>query len=160
MRKTLLMLLLITGYLASSSVLALGPKGSERVMNNGSRFCRWVLKLLGIEVRVQGQIQNGIIVANHLSYVDILAILAVRPTRFVSFAEMAKLPGVGWITQMSQTLFVNRSNPSLIKKDIANLRLKGVEYGPRPNELRKLIVWLAQETPMAIGRSRLVPSTT
>jgi 1-acyl-sn-glycerol-3-phosphate acyltransferase len=115
------MILLITGYLASSSVLALGPKGSERVMKNGSRFCRWVLKLLGIEVQVQGQIQNGIIVANHLSYVDILAILAVRPTRFVSFAEMAKLPGVGWITQMSQTLFVNRSNPSLIKKDIASL---------------------------------------
>lgn len=121
MRKTVFMLLFIIGYLVSSSVLALGPNGSDRVMKNGSRFCQWVLKLLGIQVSVHGQIQNGIIVANHLSYVDILAILAVRPTRFVSFAEMARLPGVGWITKMSQTLFVNRSNPSLIRKDIANL---------------------------------------
>lgn len=119
MRKTLIMLMLIIGYLASSSLLAIGPNGSMRVMKNGSRFCRWVLKLLGIDIRVHGQIQDGIIVANHLSYVDILAILAVRPTRFISFIEMAALPGVGWITTMSQTLFVNRSNPSLIKKDIA-----------------------------------------
>ena len=121
------MLLLITSYLLSSSVLAIGPNGSKRVMKNGSRFCKWALKLLGIEVSVQGNIQNGIIVANHLSYVDILAILSVRPTRFVSFIEMAGLPGVGWITKMSQTLFVNRSSPSLVKKDIANFE----------NELRK-----------------------
>lgn len=111
--------MLIIGYLASSGLLAIGPNGSMRVMKNGSRYCRWVLKLLGIQIRVQGQIQNGLIVANHLSYVDILAILSVRPTRFISFIEMATLPGIGWITTMSQTLFVNRSNPSLIKKDIA-----------------------------------------
>lgn len=120
MRKTLGMLILIFGYLASSSLLAIGPNGSQRVMKNGHRFCQWVLKLLGIQVSLQGQIQNGIIVSNHLSYVDILAILSVRPTRFVSFTEMAQLPGVGWITKMSQTLFVNRSSPSLVKKDIAN----------------------------------------
>lgn len=120
MRKTICMLILIVGYLASSSLLAIGPNGSMRVMKNGSRYCRWVLKLLGIEIRVQGQIQNGIIVANHLSYVDILAILSVRPTRFISFIEMAALPGVGWITTISQTLFVNRSNPRLVKRDIAN----------------------------------------
>lgn len=119
MHKTFTMLIFIIGYLVSSSVLSIGPNGSMRVMKNGSRYCRWVLKLLGIKVRVQGQINEGIIVANHLSYVDILAILSVRPTRFISFIEMAALPGVGWITTISQTLFINRSNPSLIKKDIA-----------------------------------------
>lgn len=112
--------MLIIGYLLSSSLLAIGPNGSMRVMKNGSRFCRWVLKLLRIQVRVHGKIHDGIVVANHLSYVDILSILSVRPTRFISFMEMASLPFVGWITTMSQTLFVNRSNPSLIKKDIAN----------------------------------------
>ena len=110
----------IIGYLVTSSLLAIGPNGSMRVMKNGSRYCRWVLKLLGIQVRVKGQIHNGIIVANHLSYIDILALLSVRPTRFISFIEMAALPGVGWITTISQTLFVNRSNPRLVKKDIAN----------------------------------------
>ena len=119
MRKVFFMLFYIIGYLFSSSLLAIAPNGSVRVMKNGQRFCLWVLKLLNIQVKVSGTIHDGIIVANHLSYVDILALLSVRPTRFISFTEMATLPGVGWITSISQTLFVNRSNPSLIKKDIA-----------------------------------------
>ena len=119
MRKHVFMILFIIGYLVSSSLLALTPNGTSRVMKNGQRFCIWVLKLLNINVKVNGTIQDGIIVANHQSYVDILAILSVRPTRFISFTEMASLPGVGWITSISQTLFVNRSNPSQIKKDVA-----------------------------------------
>ncbi len=119
MHKFFLMFVLIISYLVSSSLLAIGPGGTARAMKNGSRFCKCVLKLLGIHVSIHGKVQNGIIVANHLSYIDILAILSVRPTRFVSFVEMATLPGIGWITTISQTLFVNRSKPHLIKKDIA-----------------------------------------
>lgn len=130
-RKTVFMLLFIIGYLLSSSLLLIGPNGQQRVMKNGQRFCRWVLKLLNVKVQTKGQIHKGIIVANHLSYVDILAILSVRPTRFISFIEMAALPGVGWITSISQTLFVNRSNPSLVKKDIQKFEselLKGMPF--------------------------------
>jgi 1-acyl-sn-glycerol-3-phosphate acyltransferase len=118
MLKPFLMLIFIIGYLFSTSILAIGQGGTGRAMNNGSLFCKWVLKLLGIRVNIHGKAQNGIIVANHLSYVDILAILSVHPTRFVSFIEMAQLPGIGWITAISQTLFVNRSNPKLIKNDV------------------------------------------
>ena len=119
MRNIIAMAFIITGYLVSSSFLAIGPGGSKRVMKNGSRFCRLILKLLNIRVQLHGSIADGIVVSNHLSYVDILVILSVRPTRFISFLELAAMPGVGWLTTMSQTLLVNRSNPALIKKDIS-----------------------------------------
>jgi 1-acyl-sn-glycerol-3-phosphate acyltransferase len=112
------MLLLIIGYLSSTMVLSIGNGGTERAMQNSSRFCRWALKLLGVTVTVRGEPRNSVIVANHLSYIDILTILSIQPCRFVTFAEMGKMPGVGMITKVSQSLFINRSRPSLVRKDI------------------------------------------
>lgn len=120
MLKICLMLLLIVTYLVSTSILIIGPGGTKRVMRNGSRFSNWTLKLLGVRLKVSGQISSGILVSNHLSYLDIFILLALRPTRFISFTEIAKTPGFGLVIYASQTLFVNRSKPSQVKLDIAN----------------------------------------
>ena len=114
----LCMLTLIFAYLLSTPLLAIGPGGAERVMRNGQRFCAWILALLGVQVKVRGNPAGGIVVSNHLSYVDILTILSLRPSRFITFTELAKTPGVGLIVKLSQTLFIHRSKPSLVKKDI------------------------------------------
>ncbi|MES3038432.1 MAG: lysophospholipid acyltransferase family protein [Bdellovibrionota bacterium] len=71
------------------------------------------------------------LVANHQSYIDILSILSLFPCRFVTFTEMAHTIGVGLITKLSQTLFVHRSRPSLVRKDIAHLEselVKGIPF--------------------------------
>jgi 1-acyl-sn-glycerol-3-phosphate acyltransferase len=49
-----------------------------------------------------------LLVANHVSWLDILAIDATLPSRFVSKAEVRRWPVIGWLAAMAGTLFLER----------------------------------------------------
>lgn len=71
-----------------------------------SRAC---LFLCGVRLSVSGApVSAGALVANHSSWIDILALRAVRLVYFVSKAEVANWPGVGFITRITGTVFIER----------------------------------------------------
>ena len=45
---------------------------------------------------------------NHQTYLDITLLASLRPCVFVSKAEIAHWPVVGWMTKMAGTVFVER----------------------------------------------------
>jgi 1-acyl-sn-glycerol-3-phosphate acyltransferase len=49
-----------------------------------------------------------LLVANHISWLDILAINAVHPARFVSKADVRAWPLLGWLVACGGTLFIER----------------------------------------------------
>jgi lyso-ornithine lipid O-acyltransferase len=60
-------------------------------------------------VSLQGHVPSrGLIVCNHLSYLDILVLSAALPCVFVSKAEVAALPIVGRFAEQAGTIFVQR----------------------------------------------------
>jgi 1-acyl-sn-glycerol-3-phosphate acyltransferase len=70
--------------------------------------CR-ILKALGIRTTVHGQPPaQGLVVVNHLSYLDIAIISSVMPCFFVSKAEIASWPYFGRAAQTGGTIFINR----------------------------------------------------
>lgn len=77
---------------------------------------KWSARLLsgiGVDITVDGQLpQRGLIVSNHLSYLDILVFSAVARTAFVSKSEVRSWPGVGWIASLGGTIFIDRSRKS------------------------------------------------
>ena len=67
------------------------------------------LWLLGLRHRVIGTpVASGALVANHCSWIDILTLRAVRLMYFVSKAEVRTWPGVGFITVVTGTIFIER----------------------------------------------------
>ncbi len=72
--------------------------------------CRWGLRLLGIGYRVKGQIMHeaGAVVANHTSWLDIFSLNAAQRIYFVSKAEVASWPGIGWLARATGTVFIKR----------------------------------------------------
>lgn len=48
------------------------------------------------------------IAANHVSWLDIFAVMAVWPTRFVAKSEIRDWPVAGWIAERAGTLFIRR----------------------------------------------------
>ena len=71
--------------------------------------CGQALRRLDIHWSSQGlQPTNGLIVANHLSYLDILMFSATMPCVFVSKLEVVHWPIFGRMAQMSGTIFINR----------------------------------------------------
>ena len=57
------------------------------------------------------------IAANHISWLDIFAVSAAWPTRFVAKDEIRDWPVAGWIAERAGTLFLRRES----KRDIARM---------------------------------------
>jgi len=75
-----------------------------------ARLC----EILGVRVFLHGAPPSFdkrplMVVANHVSWVDIFAINAVMPVRFVGKAEIRKWPLVGWLCARAGTLFIQRA---------------------------------------------------
>lgn len=72
--------------------------------------CAKALRMLGIGLRSEGAALPGpvLLVANHISWVDILALNAVQPARFVSRADVQSWPVLGWVIACGGTLFIER----------------------------------------------------
>lgn len=86
-----------------------------------ARMQQWsahLLRCLGIGLEVVGQPRPGakLIVANHVSWLDIMAINAVAPSRFVSKAEVGRWPVVGRMVTLAGTLYIERTRPRDAKR--------------------------------------------
>jgi len=73
------------------------------------RNSRRHLKLFGYSAEISGEIpRRGLLVSNHLSYLDILAIAAAAPAVFVSKADVRRWPLFGWLASLGGTVFIER----------------------------------------------------
>lgn len=70
-----------------------------------------IAKTLGIHYEVEGAVPGrGIVVSNHLSYLDIVILSAAMPCFFVAKAEIDEWPYFGKAARTGGTLFIDRSS--------------------------------------------------
>lgn len=72
-----------------------------------------MLRMLGMSLQVDGSFRPGakLIVANHITWVDIIAVHAVCPeARFVSKADVQRWPLVGKLVGAGGTLYITRES--------------------------------------------------
>lgn len=70
-----------------------------------------LVHILGLELRVLGTpIQTGLLVANHISWLDNVAIHAAHYCRFVAKSDIKNWPVIGYLTDQSGMLFVERTS--------------------------------------------------
>lgn len=92
---------------------------------------RWSNRLLAIfamskvlEGRVHEREGRGLVlVANHVSWIDIFVINAIQPAHFIAKAELARWPVIGWLIRGVGTLFIDRSSRRHLHD--ANRRIAG-----------------------------------
>ena len=102
------MTLMLIGY-GVAELLVERPKTRAAGAAWTNRFCGRVLRALGIPVVVEGVFpERGTLVTNHQTYLDIAVLSSLRPCVFVSKAEVAGWPVVGFMTRMAGTVFVER----------------------------------------------------
>ncbi len=71
-----------------------------------------VVRLLGLRLRVSGKPLPGpaLLVANHISWLDIPALGSLQHMAFLSKAEVRAWPLMGWMAEFGGTLFIERGN--------------------------------------------------
>ena len=74
--------------------------------------CRSSFVILGMGYeRVGSPMQGaGAVVANHSSWLDVFALNASKRIYFVSKAEVAVWPGIGWLARATGTVFIKRDH--------------------------------------------------
>ncbi|MEM9968791.1 MAG: lysophospholipid acyltransferase family protein [Pseudomonadota bacterium] len=72
--------------------------------------CKMTLRILGLKLGIFGTPYAGreAVVANHSSWLDIFVLNASMRVYFVSKAEVAGWPGIGWLARATGTVFIER----------------------------------------------------
>ena len=81
------------------------------------RSCRRVLRVLKMRLASAGTPpESGLLVCNHLSYLDIIALASLAPAVFVAKREVQSWPIFGWLASLAGTLFVDRARRSDVRR--------------------------------------------
>jgi lyso-ornithine lipid O-acyltransferase len=114
--------------LAGSLLACLAPHLVYRLIGRRSpwppRFLALAARSVGARVRVSGHpVSSDIfLLANHVSWIDILALGGATGAAFVSKDDVARWPVIGWLAAQNNTLFVSREKRGALAIQIETLR--------------------------------------
>ena len=103
-------------------------------------WSRQLLDILNIGIRTEGQWpvrgEGGyLVVANHVSWLDVFVLNTIYPSRFIAKAEVRNWPLIGWLCKRCNTIFIERAlrqNAASINQQISLLLEQGVCVGLFP----------------------------
>lgn len=78
-------------------------------------YHKLIARIMGLRIHVDGAVRQGqptLLVANHISWMDIVVFTAVTPLSFVAKREVGTWPGVKVLANLQQTIFVDREKRS------------------------------------------------
>ncbi|MDP2823719.1 MAG: lysophospholipid acyltransferase family protein [Sulfuritalea sp.] len=111
-RLLLVGLHLLYGALQVALLFRFADASRRQRLNRG--WSRQLLALLGVRVEAVGgdlaHIEGGLLVGNHISFIDIYVINALLPCGFVAKSELAQWPLIGWLCRHTGTVFIERGS--------------------------------------------------
>ncbi len=85
--------------------------GSARRHARIRGWSRRLIGICGVSVEQQGTaLAHALVVANHVSWLDIFVINSLQPCRFVAKAEIRRWPALGWLAAQAGTVFISRGS--------------------------------------------------
>ena len=87
-------------------------------------WARTLLAALGVRLSARGQPprRGALLVANHISWLDVIALLAVAPHAvLLAKAEVRTWPVVGLLARVGGTVFLDRDRPRLLPVTVAEV---------------------------------------
>ncbi|SEK51003.1 lyso-ornithine lipid acyltransferase [Sphingomonas palmae] len=109
-------------------LLALALHGLWRLVRAPSPWPRLFLgsvaRIVGARVRVIGRPlrRDVVLLANHLSWIDIPLLAGANGTAFVAKSELRDVPLIGWLCTLNRTIFVARGDRMNVAAQVASLR--------------------------------------
>jgi 1-acyl-sn-glycerol-3-phosphate acyltransferase len=86
-------------------------------------LARGLLGALAVRLQVRGRPNRpgSLLVANHVSWLDVVVLAAAAPARLVAKHEVRGWPAVGALAAASGTIFVDRSRPKALPQTVAEV---------------------------------------
>lgn len=104
--------------------VVLSPLGGLVPAGPVRRWCRWIVRAAGVHVRITGTAPPAgglLLVANHISWLDIPLLAAVRPARMLAKAEIRRWPVAGPLVAGGGVLFIDRDRLRALPGTVAHV---------------------------------------
>ncbi|MFI9155128.1 lysophospholipid acyltransferase family protein [Streptomyces sp. NPDC053367] len=121
----------VRGVLRIAAVLALllagvvlSPLGPRIPAGAVRRWCRWTVRAAGVRVRLTGRAAPAgglLLVAHHVSWLDVPLLAAVRPARMLAKREIRRWPVAGALAARGGALFIDRDRLRTLPGTVAQL---------------------------------------
>ena len=127
-------LLIMTSFLSVSVLLKIiNPKKkvSSRALTRARKFTRLLLRVMGFELVINGKENlpsNSLVIANHMSYLDVLALKTVYPSIFLTSIEIQESKFLGDLCKSAGCLFVERRSIWNLKNEVTEIS-KTLQHG-------------------------------
>ncbi|WP_320777770.1 lysophospholipid acyltransferase family protein, partial [Streptomyces sp. CRN 30] len=100
-----------------------GPARARELLVRG--WSRAVVRALGVRLRVTGAVAPApgglLLVANHVSWLDVPLLAAVRPARMLAKTEVRRWPVAGALAARGGTLFIDRDRLRALPGTVARI---------------------------------------
>ncbi|EHR62543.1 lysophospholipid acyltransferase family protein [Saccharomonospora cyanea] len=121
-RALALLVVLAAAVPAAGAIALLRGRARDRVVR---AVFRAVLTACGVRLVVRGRLdgrgRGALVVTNHVSWLDIVALGAVRPMKAVAKREIASWPFLGRLVARSGTVFLDRERLSTLPVTVARV---------------------------------------
>jgi 1-acyl-sn-glycerol-3-phosphate acyltransferase len=105
--------------------------GAARRDESIRRWSRRLLGICGVTLEPQGEaLAHALVVANHVSWLDIFVINSLHPCRFVAKSEIRAWPVLGWLVAQAGTVFIARGSRRDLRHAFKGL-VRSLEQGER-----------------------------
>ena len=95
------------------------------------RWSRRLLGICGVSLETEGEaLAHALVVANHVSWLDIFVINSLHPCRFVAKSEIRAWPVLGFLVAQAGTVFIARGNRRDLRHAFKGL-VRSLEQGER-----------------------------
>ncbi len=114
-------------YLARSlGISSSNPTPSSELQSETLKWYQKLCEILNISITVQGTppaatTKGTLVVANHISWLDIPVLGSVTPLTFLSKSEISRWPGIGKLATQAGTLFIQRGGKGAAEKAVENI---------------------------------------
>ncbi|MDT0614692.1 lysophospholipid acyltransferase family protein [Streptomyces lancefieldiae] len=127
--RAVLRLAAVAVLLLVGIAIVLSPLGPGRPRSRGRipaalvrHWCRWIVRAFGVRVRMTGAAAPAgglLLVAHHVSWLDIPLLAAVRPARMLAKSEIRRWPVAGPPAARAGVLFIERDRLRALPDTVA-----------------------------------------
>ncbi|MFI7498484.1 lysophospholipid acyltransferase family protein [Streptomyces sp. NPDC049687] len=120
-RAVLRLAAVVALILAGIALLPLGGRVPDGLVR---RWSRWIVRAAGVRIHLTGAAAPTgglLLVANHISWLDVPLLAAVRPARMLAKAEIRQWPVAGALAARGGVLFIDRDRLRALPATVARL---------------------------------------
>ncbi len=124
---SLMILFLMSGFFLKHLVPCKQRFRRKLLIKNTGFWCKGIALALNLKVSISEKFTNSndkakFLIANHMSYIDVIAMSCKIPTLYITSVDMKQNGFLGWLTQMGGCLYVERRNPKDLHKEVKKIK--------------------------------------